>query len=205
MKNPYRFDCAVCLTRCGGISKKNYIFVDDVSFSEQYENAIIAEINSCTGFTAVKPVGNGYPDIEISKNGSGIAGYLEIKAQRRTFMSVAKLLPHSDLIASETIALNSSDLERYFKLRKELEKPVFLVWFVENRPCITKDETVLSFYSEIKHLESVYLSYSDKRRFRRKSGEGDVVDGQHKGVVVNYHFSLNELRPFNINDLLRLL
>jgi hypothetical protein len=35
-------------------------------------------------------------------------------------------------------------------------------------------------------------------RFRRASGYGDVVNGVHKGVVVNYHFSLEELKPFNI-------
>ena len=31
------------------------------------------------------------------------------------------------------------------------------------------------------------------RKFKRASGKGDIVDGVHKGVLVNYHFSLNEL------------
>ena len=38
------------------------------------------------------------------------------------------------------------------------------------------------------------------RRFKRRSGYGDVVNGKHKGVVVNYHFSLNELDD-NIKNL----
>ncbi len=35
-----------------------------------------------------------------------------------------------------------------------------------------------------------------KRKFTRQSGEGDIVDGQHMGVTVNYHFSLAELKPW---------
>jgi len=42
-------------------------------------------------------------------------------------------------------------------------------------------------------LKDIYARYETKRRFRRKSGTGDVIDDVHKGVVVNYHFSLNEL------------
>jgi hypothetical protein len=42
-------------------------------------------------------------------------------------------------------------------------------------------------------LKTIYQKQLDKRRFRRKSGDGDVVDGVHKGVTVNYHFSLTEL------------
>ena len=34
----------------------------------------------------------------------------------------------------------------------------------------------------------------NQRKFRRKSGEGDEVDGKHLGVTVNYHFSLKELK-----------
>jgi len=45
-------------------------------------------------------------------------------------------------------------------------------------------------------LEKIYNTAKDKRRFRRKSGKGDIVDGIHKGVVVNYHFSLKELKKW---------
>ena len=57
-------------------------------------------------------------------------------------------------------------------------------------------------YNNISELKKIYTYYGEKRRFRRKSGEGDVVNGIHKGVVVNYHFSINELLPFKINDII---
>ena len=44
----------------------------------------------------------------------------------------------------------------------------------------------------------IYNEYKNTRTFRRKSGVGDIVNGEHKGVVVNYHFSLQELKEVKI-------
>ena len=63
----------------------------------------------------------------------------------------------------------------------------------------------LLFFNRIEHLERIFRQYGDRRRFRRRSGQGDVVNGEHKGVVVNYHFSLNELVPFDLRVLLAAL
>ena len=52
----------------------------------------------------------------------------------------------------------------------------------------------LSFWLESSNL--IYNLEKDKRLFKRKSGEGDIVDGVHKGVTVNYHFSLTELKEW---------
>lgn len=73
---------------------------------------------------------------------------------------------------------------------------------MSNRPCIVKEGEELIFYNALSELERIYNYYGDKRRFKRKSGKGDVVNGQHKGVVVNYHFSLNELKPFDLNEII---
>lgn len=189
------FNCKNCPTRCDGISKGKYNFSDDVNFSEIYENYIIDLINRKDLYIASKCEKEGYPDIEIrNKKDNSIKSFLEIKVQRRTFMSVEKYLPKSNLKPSETLALNLSDILRYFKIGKEINIPISIMWVLLNRPCIVEDGMTAFYHQTIEELSEIYLKEGNKRRFRRKSGEGDIVDGLHKGVVVNYHFSINELK-----------
>ena len=187
----YKIDCSKCQSRCDGKSKCVYNFESDAEYSEHKEQEVIDAINRIDGFTASKCTLPGYPDIEVHY-GDNIF-YIEIKAQRRTFMSVQRLLKSSDLIPSETVALNLSDLKRYFDIEKNDGKKVYLMWCLENRPCIVSVGKTKFFYQSSEALKGIYEHYLDKRRFRRGSGKGDVVNGQHKGVVVNYHFSLDEL------------
>lgn len=202
MVNRYLHDCESCATRCDGHSKFVYNFKSDVDYSEEKENEIIGLINNKSGYSASKCDLSGYPDIEVRNLTNGNVFYIEIKAQRRTFMSVKRLLPEAGLEPSETLALNLSDLQRYFEIRRETGKNIFILWFLENRPCIVEAGKSKCFYQHIDELEKIYLHYGDRRRFRRKSGAGDVVDGQHKGVVVNYHFSLNEFEELDLDKLL---
>lgn len=113
-------------------------------------------------------------------------------------MSVEKILPNSDLIPSETMALNLSDLLRYFDIAKRETVPIYILWVLSNRPCAVDNDKVKYFYQKIDILERIYNKYRNTRTFRRKSGVGDVVNGEHKGVVVNYHFSLSELKEIKI-------
>ena len=191
------FNCATCPTPCDGISKEVYLFENDLAFSEYFENELIAHINSSDDFKARKSPLAEFPDVEVSEKASDkIAFYIEVKVQRRTFMSVQKILPQSGLIPSETVALNLSDFLRYFKLAEKNNLKIYVLWVLLNRPCIVSDSEKKFFYSDTENLEKIYQKEKDKRRFRRKSGEGDVVNGEHKGVVVNYHFSLNELKEW---------
>jgi len=201
--NKFIFDCNICNTKCDGKSKGIYIFMNDVEYSERKEKQMIAQINTVDGYEAKKCELEGYPDIEVLHKPTGKVFYIEIKAQRRTFMSVKRILPNGGLEPSETLALNLSDLLRYFAIRKEINKPVFILWCLENRPCIVPEGKTYYYYQDIKILEEIYQNVGDKRRFRRESGSGDVVNGQHKGVVVNYHFSLNELDELHILELLK--
>jgi hypothetical protein len=203
MDNKYIFNCDLCTTRCDGISKGTYIFSNDVDYSESKENKLISQVNTIDGFCAKKCELAGYPDIEITHITSGKVFYVEIKAQRRTFMSVKRILPNGGLEPSETLALNLSDLLRYFEIRRSINKPIFIIWCLENRPCIVPEGKTYYYYQDTRKLEEIYNKIGDKRRFRRKSGRGDVVNGQHKGVVVNYHFSLNELKELHILELLK--
>lgn len=193
----YVFDCNSCPTRCDGKSKEVYDFEKDVAFSEAIENEIIYNVNHLyPNLFAFKTKKNGYPDIEIISKTSinRPIAFVEIKVQSRTFMSVEKLLPNSKLKPSETVALNLSDLERYFKVYDDEQIPTFIVWCLKNRPCITTNNENLYFHQNITELQKIrqcdVLNY---RKFKRASGVGDVVDGIHKGVLVNYHFSINEL------------
>lgn len=191
----YNYNCSDCKQHCDGKSKMVYNFEHDTQFSEKFEHEIIERINKTNNFAAQKTQKNGYPDIEITAKNelNKIIRYFEIKVQARTFMSVSRLLPMSKLIPSETIALNLSDLKRYFEIKKHEKCPLFLIWIVFNRPCVVKKGKYRFFYQEIDILQKIYSENKTTRVFRRKSGKGDIVNGEHKGVVVNYHFSLNEL------------
>jgi len=191
--SPYVYDCKVCPTRCDGISKMHYAFENDAVFSEGYEQKLIDFINLSTNYSAVKTTQKGYPDVQV-KDKNGKVFYIEVKVQRRTFMSVEKIIPESGLKPSETVALNLSDLIRYFELEDKNKLVIFIFWVVLNRSCILKQATMQCYYRLVSELKPIWLEQKDKRRFRRKSGEGDIINGEYKGVTVNYHFSLKELK-----------
>jgi len=188
------YDCNVCPTRCDGVSKGVYRFENDVLFSEQYEQMIIRRINRSGKYVASKSIEPGYPDITVKDLNGEVQKFIEVKVQQRTFMQVVKHLPAGNLSPSETVALNQSDLLRYFAIENENNIPTTIVWVLMNRMCVVPVHTQQLYYQQISALSKIYKQYGDARRFRRKSGEGDLVDGVHKGVTVNYHFSLKELK-----------
>ena len=194
---PNIYDCSSCQTRCDGKSIGVYDFEKDVNFSETIEDKVIKQINkSNVNLFAFKTKKSGYPDIEIISKSSidKPVCYIEIKVQSRTFMSVEKVLASSNLKPSETIALNLSDLERYFKVYEKEKIDFYIVWCLKNRRCINTENTELYFHQNIQELEKIRLNdKNNSRKFKRATGIGDVVNGEHKGVLVNYHFSLNEL------------
>ncbi|OWY22980.1 hypothetical protein C7N43_02960 [Sphingobacteriales bacterium UPWRP_1] len=193
------YNCNTCLTRCDAKSKLQYHFGADAAFSERFENYLINRINQNTAlpFTAQKTTQPGYPDIALYQKttGNNCIAFIEVKVQTRTFMTIQNHLPQANLYPSETIALNQSDLLRYFTIKEQTQLPLFIAWALLNRPCVLKTEKVQYYHQEADLLQQIFRHYQNLRRFRRQSGQGDVVEGQHKGVVVNYHFSLSELVP----------
>lgn len=199
MTKDFNHNCSTCTTRCDGKSKGKYIFKDDVKYSEEREAFVISKINELDGYHAEKCEKDGYPDIKVTHNGEVF--YIEIKAQRRTFMSVKKYLPNSNLCPSETMALNRSDLLRYFKIAEADGVKVFILWCLEERPCVVEPGKTRYFYQDTEKLSRIYSLAGATRTFRRESGKGDVNEkGEHKGVTVNYHFSLNELKEATPKD-----
>ncbi|MBN1310040.1 MAG: hypothetical protein JXB30_01385 [Anaerolineae bacterium] len=194
-----RYDCAACPTRCDGRSKSAYSFEDDVALSERAENQIRDRLLLALGLSVRKAPAraHGLPDLELARAGQ-VIGRVEVKVQRRTFMSVERLLPESGLRPYETVVLNLSDLKRYIALLKSEAKPIFVIWWV-NRPCIGEGY----WGHQLEVLTELLHKYGDRRRFRRASTQSDIVDGVHKGVTVNYHFSLREL--LSLDDIMPLL
>lgn len=191
--SPFVFDCNVCHTRCDGKSKAVYLFENDTAFSEKFEQLIIERINQSELYFAQKSTDPGFPDISVFDKSGNLLNYVEVKVQQRTFMTIQKVLPFSNLMPSETLALNLSDLLRYFRIFEETKFPTSIVWVLLDRLCITSHRPYLFYFQRIHRLKEIYEACGDTRRFRRKSGEGDIVNGEHKGVTVNYHFSLKEL------------
>ncbi len=186
-----KYNCNSCDTKCDSKSKNAYIFKDDVLFSEEAEDWCINRLSSTLHIQIKKAIAeaHGLPDLELVQYEKIIAR-VEVKAQGRAFMLVSKLLPLADLLPYETVALNLSDLERYISNYQRENVPTFLVWRVR-RPCIGEGY----WGQHIEILDRIYKQYGYRRRFQRKSTSSDYVDGQHKGVTVNYHFSVQELLP----------
>lgn len=189
-----KYDCNLCQTRCDGRSKSEYVFKDDVALSEEAEDWVLNQLATTMKLTVKKTVAeaHGIPDIEILEDDS-VIGRVEVKAQGRTFMSVRRLLPESSLLPYETVALNLSDLQRYIHIKSTDKLHLFIVWRVR-RPCLGEGY----WGNEIGNLEEILMNIGSKRRFRRASTPSDYNDGIHKGVTVNYHFSLKELYHFEI-------
>ena len=201
----YRFLCDTCDKRCDGKSRGVYNFESDAAYSGRFERALIQQAKEL-GYFAKKTDRPQYPDVEIyDREGGRLICFIEVKAQRRTFMKVQEYLPNSGLVPSETVVLNQSDLEHYIAQSRVEAAPIYLLWVLSNRHCVVPEGEDLLFFNRIEHLERIFRQYGDRRRFRRRSGQGDVVNGEHKGVVVNYHFSLNELVPFDLRMLLAAL
>jgi hypothetical protein len=194
-----RFDCAICPTRCDGRSKGAYIFEDDVALSEGAEDWLLSYLAQTLGCTVRKAPAqrHGLPDLEIMRGGQ-VAARVEVKAQGRAFMAVQRLLPQASLLPYETVALNFSDLKRYAAQYRANPLPTFIVWRVK-RPCLGEGY----WGQRLDVLMAIGNRYRHTRTFRRASTASDIVDGEHKGVVVNYHFSLRELLP--LAELLPLL
>jgi len=182
--------------KCSGKSKGQYIFEDDTALSDKVEEETKMLIVKHTKFLCDKVIdkelADGYPDLKVLlESPDNVVARVEVKFQQRTFMKIKQKLPLANLLPAETVALNKSDLVRYFEIYTLIKPtPIYIVWKLL-RPCFGE----LWLYNHISEFKKIYEQYGDKRTFRRQSGYGDIdEEGRHLGVVVNYHFSINELK-----------
>lgn len=188
------FDCDICPTRCDGRSKSAYIFDDDVAASEAAEDWLAEQIAAVLDVDVYKAPAQrrGLPDLALIR-GDRVLARVEVKAQGRAFMAVERLLPDADLRPYETVALNLSDIKRYAAQLRSSGVPTWLIWRVK-RPCLGEGY----WGQNLEALIEIGNHYRDARTFRRASTDSDYVDGEHRGVTVNYHFSLRELLPLEV-------
>lgn len=190
--NPFLRDCGTCKTRCDGQSRGNYQFGSDLGRSEHWEGVLAEQIARRTNKVAEKERETHRPDLRIVTREGELCARVEVKLQERTFMRIESLLPLAGLTPAETVALNLSDLQRYFEQQVREGELIYIAWIL-NRPCQNVEDTPALFFQDLRELQKIHALAGYNRFFKRQSGEGDVVDGVHKGVTGNYHFSLNEL------------
>ncbi len=186
-----RFDCTICPTRCDGRSKRAYIFEEDVALSEAAEEWLAGHLADALAVDVYRAPAqrHGLPDLALIR-GDRVLARVEVKAQGRAFMAVQRLLPQADLLPYETVALNLSDIKRYAAQYRLDGVPLYLIWRVK-RPCLGE-----GYWGQpIGPLMAIGDRYRERRTWRRASTDSDYVDGEHRGVTVNYHFSLKELLP----------
>jgi hypothetical protein len=167
------------------------MFEADLRRSEKTEDVLRQRLEHTLRTTVLKTEGrpHGPPDLEVLV-ATRVVARVEVKMQGRAFMKVQRLLPQANLRPYETVALNVPDLDDYIALYDDEKLPIYLVWYVK-RPCLGE-----GFWGQsLDTLQDIYRRYGKNRRFDRRSGTGDVVDGRHKGETRNYHFSLQEMLP----------
>lgn len=190
--------CNDCTQRCDGKSLGRYPQEQYYKFGEDLEAKIIALIQSKTkGLLSCQKSANwgqahSGPDLELRSIGqkSKTIARLEVKHITRAFMLVEKRLK-SPLVPWETIGVNTAKIRRYAKLYENEGIPIYLVWRVD-RTCFPG----IFFYQDIQTLISIVNHYGAKREFVREGEDGDKVA---------FHYSVNELKPFYVDDYLKLL
>ena len=199
--HPIHPDCSSCTQRCDRRTRDRHDFQADADYAGTHELELAELLSGNPGFTARKTRRREYPDIEVIDTRTGKAVcYVEVKALRRAFMSVERLLPAAGLTPPETVELNTSDLLRYVRIHHRTGKKVFVLWRISERACLTPEGGYRCFFGDVEDLILIHARTMADRTYRRRTGSGDIVNGEHKGVVVNFHYSIRELteaRPEN--------
>lgn len=190
--------CRDCTQCCDGKSLGRYPQEQYYRFGENLEAKMIALIQSkAKGLITCQKSANwgeahSKPDLELKSIGqnSKIIARLEVKHITRAFMLVEKLLK-APLEPWETIGVNTAKIRRYAELQKKEGIPIYLVWRVD-RTCFPG----IFFYQKIQKLIDIVNHYGASREFVREGEDGDKIA---------FHYSINELEPFHIDDYLKLL
>ena len=190
------YECKEC-KKCTPESALNYPFDKDLENSQDLVNELKFLIESNTILKCRDTEENKNPDllvIDISINNFLLcrveAKYLEGKA-------FVKSEEYIGLKPKEVLVIDEPKLKHYFeckksdKLRFKREVPLFVVWKFD-RPC--EDIGGITVFQEIDKLQEIHTK-ERKRYFRRKKATNDYVDGERKGIIDKYHYSIKETEP----------
>lgn len=195
--NKIKRNCGECKI-CEPKSKLVYPFERDLTTSEELVEELKKLIGSNNKYSCSEPEIVKNPDIRVfDKDGKLVcrveAKYLEGKA----FVKARDILGDK-LQPRETLVLDEPKLLSYFECkRNDAEKydsdiPIYIVWKFD-RPC--SDIGGITVFQEVEELKKIYEMKGADRRYERKIGNGDIVDGEKRGITLKYHFSLLECRP----------
>ncbi len=194
------YECGTCKI-CSPKSKLDYPFEENLKTSESLVDKLMAFIEKYTRYKCKITTTEKNPDICVIdvKNEDELiicraeAKYLEGKAFMKSEMILA-----DHLKPKETLIIDKPKLISYFECYENDFKtygyyiPIFIVWEF-NRPC--PDIGGITVYQNINVLRNIYQQRGDKRAFKRRQGDGDIIDGRQLGIVDKYHFSIRECKP----------
>lgn len=204
------FICGECKA-CEPISKLNYPFERDLATSKDLVAALSTIIKNITKYKCIGPEIVKNPDIRVIdiENGNKIICRVEAKyLGGKAFMKTKEILTDK-LEPKETLVVDEPKLLSYFDCKENDFKvynrniPIYIVWKFD-RPCT--DYGGITVFQEISILKRIYETHGRNRAFERKTGTGDITNGQKMGITTKYHFSLRECRSIEelISEILRI-
>jgi hypothetical protein len=186
--------CNICLPQ----SALAYPFARDLTNSKMLVNELKAFITEKTGLICKDTEVHQNPDIRVLNDKDELIARVEAKyLEGKAFMKVAQML-EDKLFPKETLVVDEPKLLSYFACKKRDQEqykrniPIFVVWKYD-RPCA--DVGGICIYQEVDILRAIYEEKGKSRKFRRKTGQGDFVEGRRMGVIDKFHFSISECKP----------
>ena len=195
---PNVFDCAVCHTPCNSESAKHNTFHINKTWGDKAEEIVMYYINKKGKYKAEETtLGHKYPDLTLFDKSRNMASFVEVKMVSSTFMKIQDKLPEAKLTPSELVVLNNSAIVNYSKIAQKHNLPIYIVFIVANRPCITLNDDYKLYYQNFDVIYDIYKQKKEQRSYTRRIVQGDQDDqGNIQNPLFKVHFSINELMPY---------
>ena len=197
---PNVFDCAVCHTPCNSESAKQNVFHINQVWGDKAEEILMYHINKKGKYRARRTtLGHKFPDLTLYDKKKDKVSFIEVKMVSSTFMKIQDKLPEANLTPSELIVLNNSAIMNYRNIAHTYDIPIYIVFFVANRPCITQGAEYKVYYQNYEVIYDIYKKKKEQRSYTRKTVYGDRDEhGNIQNPLLKVHFSINELMPYKI-------
>ncbi len=197
---PNVFDCAVCHTPCNSESAKQNVFHINQTWGDKAEEILMFHINQKGKYRARRTtLGHKFPDLTLYDQNRNKVSFVEVKMVSSTFMKIQDMLPEAKITPSELVVLNNSAINNYKNIANKYNIPIYIVFFVANRPCITQDKEYKLYYQNYEVIYNIYKEQKEKRSYTRKTVYGDLdKQGNIQNPLLKVHFSINELIPYQL-------
>mgnify|MGYP003125255054 CR=1 FL=1 len=197
---PNVFDCAVCHTPCNSESAKQNIFQINHTWGDKAEEILMFHINKKGRYRARRTtLGHKFPDLTLYDQNRNKVSFVEVKMVSSTFMKIQDKLPEANITPSELVVLNNSAILKYRQIAKTYNIPIYIVFFVANRPCIAQGSEYKVYYQDYDVIYNIYKDQKEQRSFTRKTVKGDIdQQGNIQNPLLKVHFSINELIPYEL-------